>query len=158
MKSSVPSIELSGNHRRSISITLQLVDKALCEWEDWASGHVRSGVMYCEKDTFSSTQKSEMRKRIAKIRQSLVRLRDDLQLLTNVVATTEPIIGQAAVLWEMLTELNGRGLQGYGKVAEDLAPYLDPIGETLCEEINAVARLFSQSSSDEPKRDARNST
>jgi hypothetical protein len=155
MRSSVPSIELSENHRRTISITLQLVDKALCEWEDWANGRVRSGVMYRQKDTFSSTQKSEMRNRIAKIRQSLVRLRDDLQLLINVVATTEPIIGQAAVLWEMLTELNGRGLQGYGKVAEDLAPYLDPIGETLCEEMYAIERLFSQSSSDEPNPDAR---
>lgn len=143
MRSSVPSIKLSQNHRRSISITLQLVDKALCEWEDWATGHMRSGVMYCEKDTFSSSQKSEMRNRIARIRQSLVRLRDELQLSTNVVATTELIIGQASVLWEMLTQLNARGLQGYGKVADDLAPYLDPIGETLCEEMHALARLFA---------------
>jgi hypothetical protein len=27
------SMELSDNHRRSISIVLQLVDKALCEWD-----------------------------------------------------------------------------------------------------------------------------
>jgi hypothetical protein len=154
MSSSIPSIELSENHRRSISITLQLVDKALCEWEDWANGRVRSGIMYCEKDTFSSTQKSEMRNRIARIRDSLMRLRDDLQLLTNPVATSQSIIGQAAVLWEMLTELNDRGLQGYGKAAKDLAPYLNPIGETLCEEMNAIAHLFSQASSDEPKLDA----
>jgi hypothetical protein len=154
MTSIVPSIELSENHRRSISITLQLVDKALCEWEDWANGRVRSGIMYREKDTFSSTQKIEMRNRIAKIRQSLVRLRDDLQLLTNVVATSQSVIGQAAVLWEILTEFNGHGLQGYGKVAENLAPYLDPIGETLCEEMHAIARLFSQPGSDEPKPDA----
>ena len=32
------SIELSENHRRSISITLQLVDQALCEWDDWTNG------------------------------------------------------------------------------------------------------------------------
>jgi hypothetical protein len=143
-KSSAPSIELGENHRRSISITLQLVDKALCEWGDWANGRTHSGIMYRQEDTFSAAQKNEMRKRIARIRQSLTRLRDDLQLAPNLVGTSQSIVGQAAVLWEMLTELNSRGLQGYGQVPKNLAPYLDPIGETLCEEMNAIARLFSQ--------------
>ncbi len=33
-KKQMASIELSENHRGSISITLQLVDQALCEWDD----------------------------------------------------------------------------------------------------------------------------
>jgi hypothetical protein len=82
----------------------------------------------------------------------MVRLRDDLQLPVNVVATSQLIVGQAAVLWEMLTDLNSVGLMGYGKVPEDLAPYLDPIGETLSDEMNAIARLFSQPSSSEADR------
>lgn len=150
--SNAPLIELSENHRRSISITLQLVDKALCEWNDWANGHVQSGVMYCQRDTFSTAQKIELRNRIAKIRQLMVRLRDDLRLTVNVVGTSQLIVGQAAVLWEMLTDLNSRGLNGYGKVPEELASYLDPIGETLCDEMNAIARLFSQPSSGEADR------
>jgi hypothetical protein len=48
------AIVLGKNHRRSISITLQLVDKALCEWDDWAHGKVRSGVMYQQPETLSS--------------------------------------------------------------------------------------------------------
>ena len=145
MKTSTrPSTELSDNHRRSISVTLQLVDKALCEWDDWANGRVPSGIMYSQRDTFSPTQKNELRNRIASIRQLIVRLRDDLRLNANVVATSQLIVGQAAVLWEMLTDLNSRGLKGYGKVPQDLAPYLDPIGEKLCDEMNAIARLFSQ--------------
>jgi hypothetical protein len=150
--STVPLIDLSENHRRSISITLQLVDKALCEWNDWANGHVQAGVMYSQRDTFSEEQKNELRNRIAKIRQLMVRLRDDLQLTVNVVATSQLIVGQAAVLWEMLTDLSSVGLKGYGKVPEDLAPYLDPIGEILCDEMNAIARLFSQPSSGEADR------
>ena len=144
MTSSVPPIELSENHRRSISITLQLVDKALCEWEEWARGRVHSGIMYRQEDTFSAAQKDEMRNSIAKIRQSLARLRDDLRLIANVPATSQSIVGQAAVLWEMLADLNSRGLSGYGNVPDELGTYLDPIGETLCEEMNAIARLFSQ--------------
>ena len=139
-----PQIQLSENHRRSISIILQLVDKALCEWDDWATGNVRSGLMFREDDTFSPTQKVGLREKIAAMRKLLLRLRDDLQLEPKVAPTSQSIVGHAGVLWEMLTDLNSRGLRGHGKVPDELSAYLDPIGETLCEEMNAIARLFSQ--------------
>ena len=140
----IPVIKLGENHRRSISITLHLVDKALCEWEDWANGHVRSGVMFREQDTFSTTQKAGMRSKILAIRELLARLCDDLQLEPKGAPTSQLIVGHAAVLWEMLTDLNSRGLKGHGNVPDDLASYLDPIGETLCEEMIAISHLFSQ--------------
>jgi hypothetical protein len=139
-------IELSENHRRSVSITLQLVDQALCEWDDWANGRVRSGIMYRQLDTLSAIQKLELQKKVTKVRQPIVRLRDDLDLEPKNVATSQSIIGQASLLWEMLTELNARGLQGYGNAPADLGRYLDPIGEQLCFEVNEIARLFSISS------------
>jgi hypothetical protein len=140
----IPVIELGENHRRSISITLQLLDKTLSEWDDWANGHLRAGVMFREEDTFSTRQKAAMHDKILAIRELLVRLRHDLQLEPKVAPTSQLIVGHAAVLWEMLTDLNSRGLKGHGKVPDGLASYLDPIGETLCEEINAIAHLFSQ--------------
>ena len=144
MTSSVPPIELSENHRRSISISLQLVDKAFCEWEEWARGRVHSGIIYREDDTLSPEQKDALRQKVSRVRELLTRLRDDLQLETKVLATSQAIVGQSAVLWEMLADLNSRGLSGYGNVPDELGTYLDPIGETLCEEMNAIARLFSQ--------------
>jgi hypothetical protein len=140
-------IALSENHRRSVSITLQLVDKTLCEWDDWARGRLRAGVMYRQQDTISSQQKSELQHKIINIRQLIARLRDDLQLETSTVATGQSMVGQAALLWEMLVELNSRSLGGYGKVPEQLAIYLDPIGNKLAEEMNEIARLFSQPTS-----------
>lgn len=141
----MPPIELSENHRRSISITLQLVDQALCEWDDWANGRVQSGVMYRQLDTLSPIQKHELQKKITKLRQLIVRLRDDLDLEPKTIATSQSIIGHASLLWEMLTELNARGLQGYGSVPGNLGRYLDPIGEQLCFEVNEIARFFSRS-------------
>lgn len=138
------SIELSENHRRSISITLQLVDQALCEWDDWANGKLRSGVMYRQVDTLSLTQKRELRDKIGKVRQLMVRLRDDLGLEPKNIPVSQFIIGHASLLWEMLTELNSRGLQAYGKVPEELTRYVDPIGEQLAAEMNETARLFSK--------------
>jgi hypothetical protein len=142
--SNMPLIALSENHRRSISITLRLVDKTLCEWDDWARGRVRVGVMYRQRNTFSSQQRSQLQNKIANIRQLIARLRDDLQLETSTVGTGQSIVGQAALLWEMLVELNSRSLGGYGKVSEQLASYLDPIGNELAEGMNEIARFFSQ--------------
>jgi hypothetical protein len=67
--SNSPPSKLDENHRRSMSITLQLVDKALCEWDNWTKGYVQSGVIHRQQDTFSPAQKSELHSKIAKIRQ-----------------------------------------------------------------------------------------
>jgi hypothetical protein len=142
-----PPVKLDGNHRRSISITLQLVDKALCEWNHWSKGQVQSGAMYRQQDTFSPAQKSELNSKIAKIRQLMARLRDDLQLEVSVVATTQSMVGQAALLWEMLIELDSRSLQGYGKVPDELAHYLNPIAKQLGAEMNEISRMFSRPAS-----------
>ncbi|PYL53944.1 MAG: hypothetical protein DMF29_07320 [Verrucomicrobia bacterium] len=74
------SIELGENHRRSISITLQLVDQALCEWDNWANGRLRSGIIYQQMDTLSVIQKQQIKNKIANVRQLIIRLRDDLGL------------------------------------------------------------------------------
>jgi hypothetical protein len=144
MSTTTHAFELSENHRRSISITLQLVDKTLCQWDDWTKGLLRSGVMYWQQDTFSPAQKDELRTKIVKVRELLVRLRDDLQLNPNVVATSQPMVGQASILWEMLAELDSRSLRAYGKMSEEVSRYLDPIGKQLAEEMNEISRLFSQ--------------
>src|SRR5207253_3213530 len=72
------AIKVSENHRRSISTTLQLIDQALCEWDDWMSGRLQSSIMYREIDTLSAIQKQQLNNKIANIRQLIMRLRDDL--------------------------------------------------------------------------------
>jgi hypothetical protein len=143
-KRAMPLIELSENHRRSISISLQLLDQALCEWDDWAAGKVQHGIMYRQLDTMSAAQKRGLQSKISNVRQLMIRLRDDLNLEAKNIGTSRSIINQASLLWEMLTELNSRGLQGYGKVSQELGSYLDPIGERLATEMNEIARLFSK--------------
>jgi hypothetical protein len=143
-RSTVPLIELSENHRRSISISLQLVDQALCEWDDWANGKVRSGIMYRQLDTLSAIQRRELQNKIGNVRNLMTHLRDDLDLEWRTVATSQSIVGRASSLWEMLTELNSHGLQAYGRVPEELTHYLDPIGEELARQMNETISLFSK--------------
>ena len=100
--------------------------------------------MYRQSDTLSAVQKSELKDRITKIRELIVMLRDGFEHEPKDVTTSQSIVGHASILWEMLTELNSRGLHGYGRVPDALARYLDPVGERLTEEMNGIAGLFSQ--------------
>ena len=140
----MPPAELSENHRRSISIRSQLIDEALCDWDRWIDGKLKRGVIYREVDTLSENQKRELRKKIEETRQLIIRLRDDLHLQSKMVPTARSIIAHASLLWEMSTELNSRGLTAYGMVPEGLTHYLDPIGEKLAKQMNAITALLSE--------------
>ncbi len=143
-----PPQALSDNHKRSISVSLQLLDKGLCEWEQWIGGRPPSGVMYAQQDNLSPAQKVQLQQRIARVRGVILRLRDDLKLEPARPGSAELIIGHATVLWEMLAELNSTSLQGYGEVSEELMRYLDPIGSELTEEMNKISGLFSRPTRD----------
>ena len=136
--------ELSENHKRSISVSLHLLDKTLCQWEQWMSGPLPPGVMYQQRDTLSAAEKEELRARIAKLRELIVHMRDDLKLTPERPSTAQLIVGQSTILWEMLAELNSSSLHGYGAVSPQLAAYLDPLGESLTQQMSEISRLFSQ--------------
>jgi hypothetical protein len=142
-------IELKQNHRRSISISLHLLDKQLCQWTEWLQGHVAPGVMYQQQNRLSARHKKELYQHIDELRQLMLRLRDDLQLVSTKPSTAQLIVGQATIVWEMLAELNSRSLQGYGAVPQDLANYLDPIGEKLASQMQEVSIMFSKMTKDD---------
>ncbi len=144
MKDAPQSIEVSDNHRRNISVSLHLLDKQLCEWERWTTTQITPGVMYQQQDTLSVTEKEELCGRIENLRELIMRLRDDLNLAPEKPGTAQLIVGQATVLWEMLAELNSSSLRGYGAVAPQLAAYLDPVGESLTQQVHEISRRFSQ--------------
>jgi hypothetical protein len=138
---------LSENHRRSISVSLHLLDRQVCQWERWLNEKIAPGVMYQQQHLLSAAQKTELRIRIAKLRKLMTRLRDDLELEPDKPTTSQLIVGQATVLWEMLAELNSSSLRGYGAVSAEWAAYIDPLGEALTREMHEISRLFSRETS-----------
>jgi hypothetical protein len=138
-------MQISDNHRRSISASLHLLDKDLCQWEQWLERPPAPGVMYQQRDNLSPPEKKEMRRRIRELRAEIARVRDELKLEPAQPSTASLITGQANILWEMLAELNRGSLRGYGTVAPELAEYLDPIGESLARQMYAISRLLSGS-------------
>jgi hypothetical protein len=136
-------VELGENQKRNISTSLHLLDKELCQWEQWIDSPPKHGAMYQQQDTLSTRQKHELHRRIDQLRREILRVRDDLKLEPARPVTSSLIVGGANVLWEMLCELNSTSLQGYGEVSADLAQYLNPIGKELAQKMYEIARLFS---------------
>ena len=149
MKNAQPPKELSENHRRSISTSLHLLDKELCQWEQWINHPPMPGVMYQQRDTLSAQRKSELHRRIGKLRREILRVRNDLELLPAKPSVAGLLVGQANVLWKMLAELNSCSLRGYGEVPPELAQYLDPIGESPTEQMHQISILFSPTANGE---------
>jgi hypothetical protein len=69
---------IGANHKRTISISLHLVDQRLCEWEQRLEGHLEKGVMYQLQDDIAPAQRKELRRRIAETRERLDSLRKKL--------------------------------------------------------------------------------
>ncbi len=136
-------LRLSDNHRRSISVSLHLLDKELCQWEQWLEGHLAPGPMYQQQNNLSGKEKTDLRDRITALREVMARLCADLGLAPNKPGTAQLIVGQATILWEMLAELNSSSLRGYGEVPPELARYLDPLGQSLTQQMHAITALFS---------------
>ncbi|MFN2622920.1 MAG: hypothetical protein ABR611_08760 [Chthoniobacterales bacterium] len=132
------------NHLRTIMISLRFLDKNLCEWERWARGEVPGGAMYQPRDTLSADQKKKLLTEIAEARRLIARVRDDLKLVPETAASSRLIVGQATILWEMLAELNSRSLGAYGAVSQEIADYIDPVGDQLTEAMKRVSALLSR--------------
>ena len=135
--------ELSDNHRRSISVILHLLDKELCQWEQWIAHPPAPGVMYQQQDNLSAAEKAELRRRINRLREEILRVRSDLELNPATPSTTNLMVGQANLLWEMLAELNSSSLRGYGDVPVTLERYLDPVGASLAQQMFEISTSFT---------------
>ncbi|MGH7937422.1 MAG: hypothetical protein ACRD5Z_25925, partial [Bryobacteraceae bacterium] len=100
MKDAAETPVISANHKRTISISLHLVDQRLCEWEQRLEGHIEKGTMYQLQDDLTPTLRKELRRRIAETRARLDSLRKQLGLEPATPSLARMIVGQATILWE----------------------------------------------------------
>ena len=100
--------------------------------------------MYQQQDTLSVTQKKRLRQKSSMVRQLILRLRDDLQLEPTRPASSRMVAGPVHHPLGNAGRAQQPFLEGYGQVPEELAHYLDPIGEKLTAEMNEISLMFSR--------------
>jgi hypothetical protein len=132
---------LSENHRRAISTTLNMLDEMLCGFERWAGGQEAHSAFYNEHNSLTPEQSEAIVHEIQAIRGLLRRMRDDLRLDGKVVDVANAIWGAAAGLWPTLVETESHHLRGYGQPPGWLAGYLDPKIEELIERLSRIGSI-----------------
>ncbi len=117
---------MSENHIRGISTTLSVLDKSLCDFEQWAPGHEVRSVLYGVENTLSPAQREVIATEVAAMKAILQEIKTTLHLEGSVRLVERMMRSSCALLWASLTELEGSRLRRYGEVPQDLADYLDP--------------------------------
>ncbi|MCL6629991.1 MAG: HEAT repeat domain-containing protein [Armatimonadetes bacterium] len=128
-------IEISEAHKRGITVTLTLVDRTLCEVEEWAKGRQVDSIFFREHNSLSFHQRERILSEIVRIRSVLEELRLVLRLEPSVEEAESAIRSMCAGLWEHLVELKAKYLRRYGEVPPDLAECLDPRADELIQGI-----------------------
>jgi hypothetical protein len=119
-------VPMSENHIRTISTTLALLDKALCEFQQWAQGREIRSVLYEIRNPLSVAQRELIAQEVPAMKGILEDVRATLNLELSVPSADKMITGSCAVLWAWLSELERRHLGKYGEVPPGLSEFLDP--------------------------------
>ncbi|MGC8658549.1 MAG: hypothetical protein ACP5U1_05690 [Desulfomonilaceae bacterium] len=140
-------ISVSQTHKRAISVTLTLFDEALCGFDRWASGQEVHSVLFEILNLLSDEERKQLSFELAELRKLLVEMRDLLELDRTVSDVPSMIVGQCAVLWPSLVELEGRYLKGYGEVPKNLEAYLNPRANQLIDGLRRISQIAGRHSS-----------
>ena len=129
------------NHRRGITTALTLLDRLLCEIEQYAHGREARSVLHVEHNALSAGQRKRLQAEIGRMRGLLQELKDGLGLETEPEDVGRKIWGECSTFWEVLVETKSRFLKRYGKPPVGLAEYLDPRIDALIGHLRNVTAL-----------------
>jgi hypothetical protein len=139
------AVKAGKDHERAISATLTLLDEMLCEFEEYAQGRERHGVLYHERNSLSEKQRRGIQSEVTAMRATIRELKEALGLTDTRDEIAQRIWGRASAFWEGLVETQSRYLRRYGEVAPDLKECLDPRIEALTARLLNLADLSRNS-------------
>lgn len=132
---------LSTNHRRAITSVMLLLDEIVCRYEYAASGRSTTSVLYRERNSLSSAQRSALEVLSRKIKGHLEEIVRDLGLKTKDKDLAAAIRWQSASASDWLQELRSKKLRAYVPVPEITAGYLDRKIEAIIQLLEEAAAL-----------------
>jgi len=134
---------MSESHIRGISTALSLLDKALCEFNEWGKGKEIRSVLYEVRNPLSLDQQRAISDLVREMQIILGEVRDALHLEKTTRSVDKMILGSCSVQWVSLAELEGRHLRRYGELPPGLANYLDPRATLLIEKLRGIAHVVA---------------
>ena len=139
--------DLTDSHKRGISITLTMLDEALCRVEQWAGGQVLDSLLFVERNELTEHQRQDILAEVAKIRFIVERMKADFAIKREMRSVARMIASLCSTLWEDVAELDSRHLKRYGELPDGLADHIDPDVSELLEGLKRISDISIPSQS-----------
>jgi hypothetical protein len=136
---------LNEHQHRALSTRLALLDQQLYDAERLARGELGSGAMFEVWSDLTTEEAESLLRLLATARQSVANLRDRFFLAPQRHDVRHWLLGHFSILWNILQVSRAEKLKGFGEVAGDLGPRLDPEIDRLIEIVSRVRTLISSS-------------
>lgn len=126
-------IEISPNHQRVIIVGLYMLEKSIEQIEGALITGYRERITYEIIDYLDDNIRNSILQDIEKMRKIIRELKDGLNLQTQEESVLRKVRGEAAHIWEALSDMTSGGLDRYGKTPKELADFWDSKIEELIE-------------------------
>jgi len=140
-------MKLTGPQKNSLRTALLILEEWLDEIEELCKIKERHGILYSIKNTLTEHESLEVRKQIGKIKEIIRDLVNRLGLKSERTETKSRIISILSSLWEILCDIDSKGLRAYGEVDESSKEELDLTIKHLSENVNKIVDLIGSKKS-----------
>ncbi len=137
---------LNEHQHRALSTRLGLLEQQLYEAERLTRDELGNGSMFETCSDLTYDEKEKLLRLLAQARQVIGELRDRFGLAPQRHDVRHWLLGHFSILWNILHDSHAEKLKGFGEVANDLSPQLDPQIDQLIEIVSSVRSLISSSS------------
>jgi len=134
--------------KRSIRITLVILDEMLCDFEEIARGRARRSLLFTEHNPLSDGQRGAILEKTGQMRVLMQELMTALALEAETHDLSREIFGRGSAFWAHLVDTESKGLTRYGETPEGFAEYIDPRIEALIRDLDSITRIAHRQTDD----------
>ena len=127
--------------KRSVRITLAVLDEMLCDFEEIARGRERHSLLFKERNSLSAARRRAILDKTERMRALMLELMTGLGLEADTHDLSQEIFGRGSAFWAHLVDTESKGLKRYGEAPEGFGEYLDPKIEELILDLDEIVRL-----------------
>jgi hypothetical protein len=135
------AVELSDNHRRSLSVTCRLVEKAIVEIEAILKGPPVPMLTSHMESTYSDTERRRLLAELQRLKEQNQAMFDGLVLDPETTTDRQIVEAKLNHLWVILEDSKPEHMKGYGTMPQDTA---EVVSNHVALLIGTVSQLLRQ--------------
>jgi hypothetical protein len=125
-------VELSGTHRRVLTIRLRAVEEAIAAIRQTFNGRPEDGMLLTYAEPVTESAYPQLQALAAQLEERLKRVVEALELQPSQRSLRRELLGQLNICWVDVEDARPEALTGYGELSPEAAAYLDVEIRQLC--------------------------